>query len=98
MPQYMAAIKVPQGCHSSYRLLSGGCSAAAPDKDALKGEAARVALLRDRVHVALAVAAGRVLEARARGGQLGQLQQVRCCGLDSAQEGVQPAEESQSHE
>ena len=70
----------------------------APDEDALEGEAARVALLRDRVHVALAVAAGRVLEARARGGQLGQLQQVRCCRLDSTQEGVQPAGESQPSE
>ena len=68
-----------------------------PDKDALEGEGAGVALLRHRVHVALAVAAGRVLEARARGGQLGQLQQVRCCGLNRAQKGVQPADESKCH-
>lgn len=69
-----------------------------PDEDALEGEGARVALLRHRVHVALAVAARRILEAWARGGQLGQLQQVRCCGLDRAQEGVQPADGSQHHE
>lgn len=62
-----------------------------PDKDALKREAARVALLRHRIHVALAVAAGRVLEAWPGGRQLGQLQQVCRSWLHCAQEGVQPA-------
>lgn len=59
-----------------------------PDKDTLEGKAAGIAALCDSVQVALAVAAGRVCEALAKGGQARQLQQLRGHRFHRTQQGV----------